>query len=119
MKSILLLIALFSLTAKAQFGSETTKKIDTIENNTATDITINPTNKVVIPYLTSGELVIDDGTGLQSFANGTEGQLLSITSGVLDFIDPPASSPLTTKGDIYVYDVDNQRLPVGTNGQLL
>lgn len=119
MKSFILLFILISFAVEAQFSSETTKKIDTIENNTATDITINPTNKVVIPYLTSGELVIDAGTGLQSFANGTEGQLLSITSGVLDFIDPPASSPLTTKGDIYVYDVDNQRLPVGTNGQLL
>jgi hypothetical protein len=110
---------MISFAADAQFSSETVKKIDTIENNTAVDITLNPTNQVVIPYLNSGELVVDDGTGLQSFANGTEGQLLSITAGVLDFIDPPASSPLTTKGDIYVYDVDNQRLPVGTDGQLL
>jgi hypothetical protein len=110
---------MISFAADAQFSSETVKKIDTIENNTAVDITLNPANQVVIPYLNSGELVVDDGTGLQSFANGTEGQLLSITAGVLDFIDPPASSPLTTKGDIYVYDVDNQRLPVGTDGQLL
>ena len=30
-----------------------------------------------------------------------------------------AGSPLTTKGDIYTYDTVNQRLPVGTDGQIL
>jgi hypothetical protein len=29
------------------------------------------------------------------------------------------SSPLTTKGDVYTYDTDNQRLGVGSNGQVL
>lgn len=29
------------------------------------------------------------------------------------------SSPLTTKGDIYTYDTDNARLPVGTDGYVL
>jgi len=33
--------------------------------------------------------------------------------------DGLASSPLSTKGDIYTYDTDDQRLAVGTNGQLL
>lgn len=30
-----------------------------------------------------------------------------------------ASSPLTTKGDVYTYSTTNARLPVGTNGQVL
>jgi hypothetical protein len=30
-----------------------------------------------------------------------------------------STSPLTTKGDIYTFDTDNQRLPIGTNGQFL
>lgn len=30
-----------------------------------------------------------------------------------------SGSPLTTKGDIYVYSTANDRLPVGTNGQVL
>ena len=29
------------------------------------------------------------------------------------------TSPLTTKGDLYTFDTDNQRLGVGTNGQIL
>ena len=30
-----------------------------------------------------------------------------------------SASPLTTKGDLYSFDTDNARLPVGTNGQTL
>ena len=30
-----------------------------------------------------------------------------------------SASPLTTKGDLYSFDTDNARLPVGTNGQIL
>lgn len=29
------------------------------------------------------------------------------------------ASPLTTKGDLYTFDTDNQRLPVGANGKVL
>ena len=29
------------------------------------------------------------------------------------------ASPLTTKGDVYTYDIGNARLPVGTDGQVL
>jgi len=32
---------------------------------------------------------------------------------------PGSASPLTTKGDIYVYSTTNDRLPVGTNGYVL
>jgi hypothetical protein len=31
----------------------------------------------------------------------------------------PFASPLTTKGDVYVYDTADQRLPVGSDGQML
>jgi len=51
---------------------------------------------------------------------GSAGFLLSTNgSGVTSWITPPASSPLTTKGDLYTYDTGNQRLGVGTNGQVL
>ena len=100
------------------FGTGTIKQIDQIDNNTETDILLNPTSKVTVTGLLEGELLYYNN-GISSLTNGSEGQLLSITGGVLDFIDPPASSPLTTKGDLYTYDTDNQRLPVGTDTQIL
>ena len=30
-----------------------------------------------------------------------------------------SASPLTTKGDLYSFDTDNARLPIGTDGQIL
>jgi hypothetical protein len=115
----IILLLLLPVLTLAQFTNDTKKRIDIIENNNSLDVTINPINQVVIPYLNEGELVIDNGTGLSSLNNGAEGQLLSITSGELSFIDPPASSPLTTKGDLYTFDTDNQRLGLGLAGQIL
>lgn len=37
----------------------------------------------------------------------------------MKWAEAPASSPLTTKGDLYTYDTDNARLPIGTDGQML
>lgn len=48
------------------------------------------------------------------------GNIVQITSsGQLSVSGVAGSSPLTTKGDLYVYDTDDQRLPVGASGQLL
>lgn len=99
------------------FGSGTIKQIDQLDNNTETDILLNPDNKVTVTGLTEGELLYYNN-GVSSLVNGTEGQILSITGGVLDWIDGDFS-PLTTKGDLYTYDTDDARLPVGTDGQLL
>ena len=43
----------------------------------------------------------------------------STASGGMKWAEAPASSPLTTKGDLYTYDTDNARLPIGTDGQML
>ena len=37
----------------------------------------------------------------------------------MPWIPDPAASPLTTKGDLYTHDTDDQRLPVGSDGQVL
>ncbi len=54
---------------------------------------------------------------------GTTGQILGKTSnldGAIAWQNPPVTSPLTTKGDIYGHDGSvGVRIPVGTNGQLL
>jgi len=44
------------------------------------------------------------------------GNSFDIVSGLLE---TSIKSPLTTKGDLYIYDTSNSRLPVGTNGQYL
>lgn len=62
----------------------------------------------------------DPGEGIPT--GGTAGQRLAKIDGTdynTEWVDPVDSSPLTTKGDIFVYGTDNDRLPVGTNGQAL
>lgn len=64
------------------------------------------------PITTSGTLAVTlSGTALP-IANGGTGQVTASAAF-------SALSPLTTKGDILVYDAANTRLPVGTNGQVL
>lgn len=55
---------------------------------------------------------------------GTAEQILSKIDGTdynAHWVDKPSgsSSPLTTKGDVFVYGSADARLPVGTNGQVL
>ena len=45
------------------------------------------------------------------------GHLNGVTSNIQEQLD--LSNPLTTKGDLYTYDTSNQRLPVGSDGQVL
>lgn len=55
-----------------------------------------------------------------SLGSGVNGQILSLVAGTPTWINPPAVSPLTTKGDIYGHNgTTGVRIPVGTNGQLL
>lgn len=67
-------------------------------------------------------------TATQSLTNKTvNGVVLSNGGAATSYLDEtgnysvPAGggSPLTTKGDLYTYDTDDQRLAVGTNGQVL
>ena len=73
-----------------------------------------------LPWDTFGDLVYFQPGGPVKLPIGTNGQILSVgvSSNPL-WVDPPATSPLTTKGDIYTYDTDNQRLAVGTDDQIL
>jgi hypothetical protein len=60
-------------------------------------------------------------TSLVDLKGGTTGQVLAKASGTdLDFeFITPATSPLTTKGDLFTFSTVAARLPVGTNGQVL
>lgn len=54
-----------------------------------------------------------------SEANATLRNKKVSLSTLFDFFSSGTDSPLTTKGDIWTYNTDNTRLPVGANGQVL
>jgi len=58
---------------------------------------------------------------LANFPTGTGLQVLRRNTGntALEFATISATSPLTTKGDLYTFSTVDTRLPVGTNGQVL
>jgi hypothetical protein len=101
-------------------------------------ITVN--NNMVTPVVTAG--IADDAITLEKMASGTDGNLITydasgnpayvatgnnnqvLTSNgsgaAPTFQDAAEASPLTTKGDIYVYGTGNTRLGVSsTDGQVL
>lgn len=66
---------------------------------------------------TTGDLIYASSSSvLSKLGVGTNGYVLTMSGGLPTWQVNVASSPLTTKGDIYVYSVTNTRLPVGTNG---
>lgn len=70
----------------------------------------------------NGSLWIGNGTNFIPFAIGTNGQVLKTNTGATNKLEwgmAGASSPLTTKGDVYTYSSADARLAVGTNGQVL
>lgn len=74
------------------------------------------------PTTTLGDLIYNNtGTaaGDTRLGIGTEGQLLTVNSGVPAWLDAPVSTTLTTKGDIQTFDTANARLPVGNDGEFL
>lgn len=102
-------------------------------STSATTITVNTGlfaagDTVFIQNLGSGTCTITAGTATVS----TAGSLIlpQYDAGILyfvsassaifyDYIQVGATSPLITKGDIYVYGSSDTRLPVGTNGYTL
>lgn len=65
---------------------------------------------------TDGDLLRRGTSEWAALAAGTAGQYLGADG---TYSQPPIRSPLTTKGDLYGYDTDNARIPVGTDGQVL
>ena len=57
--------------------------------------------------------------GEQAIQGVPIGRLNDLDKRVKTLESAGGSSPLTTKGDIYVYGATNTRLPVGTDGQVL
>ncbi len=68
------------------------------------------------------KIFYSDGSGhVQELVHGTANKVLTSNGATSapSWEDAGTTSPLTTKGDVYTYDTDNARLPVGSNGQVL
>ncbi|NDB61637.1 hypothetical protein EB001_24835 [bacterium] len=99
----------------------------------STTITVNTGlfaagDTVFIQNLGAGSCTITAGTATVATAGSlilpqNDAGILYFTSTsaaiFYDYIQVGATSPLTTKGDIYVYGTSDTRLPVGTNGYTL
>lgn len=70
-----------------------------------------------------GQIIIgNSSTGGVSFNTITAGSNITVTNGngtITIASTAGGGSPLTTKGDLYTFDTNNQRLPVGADGTVL
>lgn len=67
-----------------------------------------------------GDILIQGASSPARLGIGTAGQILTVNAGATaPEWKTVGASPLTTKGDVYVYGSADARLPVGTNGQVL
>lgn len=71
------------------------------------------------PLTTTGDMLSYSGGTNTRIPVGANGEFLSVVSGYPSWVSSAATSPLTTKGDIYVYGSSNTRLPVGSNNSVL
>src|SRR5574337_1977107 len=72
------------------------------------------------PLTTAGDILIYNGGHNVRVPVGSNGQILSVVSGLPAWVNPSAgSTPLTTKGDILGYSTTPTRVPVGIDGQFL
>lgn len=72
------------------------------------------------PTTTKGDLSVNNGLTEVRLAVGANNQVLTADSTAASGLAwKTQSTPLTTKGDIFVHSTVDARLPVGTNGQVL
>ena len=96
-----------------------------ISDSGVTTVKIND-NAVTLAKMvhgTAGNIITYDAAGAPAVvATGTSGQVLTSNGvGAAPTFQAAGagSSPLTTKGDVFVYGVADDRLPVGVNGSIL
>jgi hypothetical protein len=137
---------MLSLQQTAMLGGSTTAKttsytlvaadagsVVSVNSTSATTITINTGlfsagDTVTIQNWGTGSVTITAGTATVNTAGSLivpqyDGGVLYFTSAsasiYFDFVQAGATSPLTTKGDVYVFGTSDTRLAVGANGTVL
>jgi len=104
-------------------GAGTTKKIDTIESNTQTDILLSPSGVVDLSYFTGQFALESDINGglVESAVTSTElGYVSGVTSSIQTQINGKEDSlPLSVNGDLLFYNTGMTSLGIGSEGQLL
>lgn len=135
-----------SLQQTAMLGGSTTAKttsytlvaadagtVVSVNSTSATTITVNTGlfsagDIVTIQNWGSGSVTITAGTATVNTAGSLivpqyDGGVLYFTSAsaaiYFDWVQAGATSPLTTKGDIWGYGSSDARIPIGTNGNVL
>ena len=123
MKNLLIILMGVSLipAVVAGFGTGTTKKIDTVQNNTEANIVLSPATSVIIDSLTGNFVLQSSGTKeiQESAVTNTElGYLSGATSSVQTQIDSKEPTlPWTTDGDIVKYNgTVASRIAIGAIG---
>lgn len=130
MKYLYLLMALIPLIAGAQFLSTTMKQIDIIENNTGTNIELNPVTNILFKKAAINEVeamfteIATPTTpivGLIKVYAKADKKVYTLDSdGIETEVGSGAGAPTTTIGDLSGHDgVDPQRIPVGLDGEFL
>lgn len=97
-------------------------KINTI-NNVLVQIagagTVSGAFNLLSPLTTNGDLLTYNANNNIRLGIGTTGQVITVVGGLPAWANPGASSPLTTKGDIYTFSTVAARLPVGADTYVL
>ena len=82
---------------------------------------VDTTTKALNPSTTLGDIEYRSSTANTNtrLGIGSNGQVLTVASGVPSWATPSDQTPLTTKGDLFTFSTTDARLAVGTNGYTL
>jgi hypothetical protein len=83
--------------------------------------TVSKINGNTVPSgaVTGDILYASASNAFSRLAIGSGTQILGISGGIPAWIAAPATSPLTTKGDLYTYSTTNARLGIGADATIL
>lgn len=107
------------------YGWETPDDTDLVKDGAAAIRTlgnsVDTTTKNLNPETTLGDLAYRSSTSNTNtrLPIGSNGQVLTVASGVPSWATPTDQTPLTTKGDLFTFSTVDARLGVGANGTVL